>query len=308
MPHRSILRPTKKEELPLLQQWAIREGWNPGKDALNFYYNAYPDAFYVLTVDGKPVGSSTIMRYAKDFAFLGLLIVSPEERNKGYGLDIWNFTRELLKDCKVTQFYGVMNRVHLYKQFGIEPIDQNLSYVVNEEKIAEIHKQIETSLPFCELSKPTKNDIPAIANYECTFFRIPSPRTKFITSYHQANSNNMVVAKDSNTGKVMGFGAIQPRAAENTYAVRPLYADNYSIARVMFRRLLKEVPPLPTTKVALDVPASNANLGKFISDFWLDREKGNKNCDTAVMSDDKSGTIGVVESDKVYSRISLEFG
>jgi [ribosomal protein S18]-alanine N-acetyltransferase len=306
-PH-TTFRHTLKDELPLIEKWAIREKWNPGKEALNYYFNAYPEAFYVLTVNNKPVGSTTIMRYAKDYAFLGLLLVQPEERGKGYCLDIWNFTRELLKDCKVTQFYGVMNRIHLYKQFNIEPIDQNLSYVVNESKLAEIHRQSEKPVTICNLSEPKKNDIPAIANYECSFFCISSPRTKFIKAYHQVNSHNTVLATDTKSGKVLGYGAVQPRITENTYAIRPLYADNYPIAQLLLRQLLKKVPPDPTTKVALDIPASNPHLGKLISDFWLDREKGNKNYDTAVMSNDKTGKVGIVESDKVYSRSSLEFG
>jgi len=58
----------------------------------------------------------------------------------------------------------------------------------------------------------------------------------------------------------------------------------------------------------MDVPASNSNLGRLISDFWLDRGKGNRKCDTAVMSDDASGNVGIIKSDSVYSRSSLEFG
>src|SRR5690606_7279998 len=45
--------------------------------------------FLVGEVDGQPVASISVVRYGGDFGFLGLYIVRPDFRGRGYGLRIW---------------------------------------------------------------------------------------------------------------------------------------------------------------------------------------------------------------------------
>jgi hypothetical protein len=303
---RSALRNADEKEIPMLEKWAVGEGWNPGKISFRAAYNAYPESFYILTDEkNNPVGSTTITRYTKHFAFLGLLIVKPEERKKGYGLDIWEETRKILKGSEI-QFYGVMHRVPLYAQFGILPVDYNLSFVINKNILTQIKQEQGYSVksPKYRFSMPKIQDIQSMARYEQQFF-VTKHRAKFIESYYTLNANNMILATNF-YGKVTGYGAIEPRFKENTFVIRSLCADDYETAREILRQLLLKVPN--SAEVSMDIPSSNPHLGKLIKYFWLEREKGDKNCDTALMHSSGCHEIGVVPSSKRFTPGTLEHG
>ena len=91
-----IIRAMQQHEISLAIDWAAAEGWNPGLRDAECFYVADPKGFLLGELDGKPVGCISAIRYEEEFGFLGLYIVQPEYRGKGYGLKLWNAAMEYL--------------------------------------------------------------------------------------------------------------------------------------------------------------------------------------------------------------------
>ena len=76
--------------------WAQREGWNPGAADARCFRAADPDGFLVGTIDDRLVATISAVRYP-GLGFVGLYIVDPEYRGRGYGLRIWTAAMERLE-------------------------------------------------------------------------------------------------------------------------------------------------------------------------------------------------------------------
>ena len=70
-------------------EWAADEGWNPGLDDLAAFHAADPQGFLLGRLDGEPVTSISVVRYGRDFGFLGFYIAKPGLRGEGYGWQTW---------------------------------------------------------------------------------------------------------------------------------------------------------------------------------------------------------------------------
>ena len=70
-------------------EWAAREGWNPGQHDAETMFKADPGGFWLGQLADRPVASLSAVQWNDDFAFIGLYIVVPEERGKGYGWQLW---------------------------------------------------------------------------------------------------------------------------------------------------------------------------------------------------------------------------
>jgi GNAT superfamily N-acetyltransferase len=84
------VRPMRPGELELVLEWARQEGWNPGLDDSLPFHDADPSGFFVGALGEVPVGSISVVKYGDAFAFLGLYMVHPDFRGKGYGKAIWD--------------------------------------------------------------------------------------------------------------------------------------------------------------------------------------------------------------------------
>ena len=78
-------------ELELALGWAASEGWNPGLNDAEAFYQADPEGFFVAVNEkDEPIASISVVNHTSEFAFLGLYIVKPEFRGRGTGFALWN--------------------------------------------------------------------------------------------------------------------------------------------------------------------------------------------------------------------------
>ena len=77
-------------DLDLVIGWAASEGWNPGLHDAACFRTVDPDGFIVGELDGEPIASISAVNYDARFSFLGLYIVRPDLRGRGYGRRTWN--------------------------------------------------------------------------------------------------------------------------------------------------------------------------------------------------------------------------
>ena len=84
------IRPMRLAGLETALGWARAEGWDPGYDDAAAFHAADPGGFLMGWIGTVAVACISVVKYGEDFAFLGLYIVRPEHRSKGYGKAIWD--------------------------------------------------------------------------------------------------------------------------------------------------------------------------------------------------------------------------
>lgn len=78
-----------RPELDIAIDWAAAEGWNPGINDADAFWRADPHGFLGGSVEGEVVATGSAVSYGPALTFLGLFIVPPEKRGKGYGRTMW---------------------------------------------------------------------------------------------------------------------------------------------------------------------------------------------------------------------------
>lgn len=219
---------------------ARNEGWNPGLCDADCFYQADPDGFFVGLLDGKPVACISAVAYDDTFGFIGLYIVVPEQRGKGYGIQIWNEAMRYLGSRNIG-LDGVVAQQENYKKSGFTLACRNVRYE---------GKSVATDNSFSDIVPLAEADIDAVLHYDTTLF--PAPRPVFLRRWlEQPDSRTFVAQRD---GAVAGYGTI--RRCGTGCKIGPLFADDNVAAERLFLALNNAVPA--GTTFYLDTPGVNA--------------------------------------------------
>ena len=119
------VRRMTEADLALALEWAAAEGWNPGLHDARSFYAADPQGFLLAELDGAPAGSVSAVRYGADFGFLGLYIVRPEFRGRGFGLKLWRAALDHLGD-RIVGLDGVVAQQGNYRRSGFALAFRNI--------------------------------------------------------------------------------------------------------------------------------------------------------------------------------------
>ncbi len=60
------IRRMTRDELDVLVEWAAREGWNPGLDDAEVFWDTDPDGFVAAEIGGELVGGGSVVALAPD--------------------------------------------------------------------------------------------------------------------------------------------------------------------------------------------------------------------------------------------------
>lgn len=236
---RYTIQTMRREELDIAIEWAANEGWNPGLQDADCYYQADPNGFFIGLLDGEPIASISAIKYDDTFGFLGFYIVKPEFRGQGYGLQIWNAALNYLKGVNIA-LDGVVAQQENYKRSGFTLAYRNVRYegVGGGEMPQNVEMTNLSTLPFDTLNA-----------YDQPFFL--ADRARFTQAWiSRPGTHALGVMKD----KILtGYGVIRP--CRNGYKIGPLFADSPEIAEALFLALKSKA----TSKdpIFLDVPEVN---------------------------------------------------
>ena len=122
-----LIRTMKREEVAMAVDWAAQEGWNPGLHDAACYISTDPNGFFIGLLDDVPVATISAIRYGASFGFLGLYIVKPEYRGKGYGLRLWEAGLKYLEGRNIG-LDGVVAQQDNYQKSGFKPAYRNVRY------------------------------------------------------------------------------------------------------------------------------------------------------------------------------------
>jgi GNAT superfamily N-acetyltransferase len=121
------IRVATREEVDMIVDWAAREGWNPGLRDAECFYAADPDGFFVGELDGRIITAISSVSYGPSFAFMGFYICEPEFRGGGYGFQLANYGRDMLK-ARTIGLDGVVEQQDNYAHWGFTLAHNNYRY------------------------------------------------------------------------------------------------------------------------------------------------------------------------------------
>ncbi|MFH1727190.1 MAG: GNAT family N-acetyltransferase [Pseudomonadota bacterium] len=235
------IRQMTRNELDQVVQWASKEGWNPGLADAEIFWNTDPGGFVVAELDGKMVGSGSIISYNGDYGFMGFFIMQPEYRNKGLGTELWCARKELLLarlKNPLIGMDGVFNMQPFYIKGGFE-------FYTREIRFEYVGQKKEKANYITELKNISFDDI---FLYDSNCF--PASREKFLNMWiNQKNSICLGAIKDN---KLCGYSVM--RKCYSGYKIGPLFADDAKIAEDLFVALSSNAMG---AVVQLDIPENN---------------------------------------------------
>ncbi|RFB90973.1 GNAT family N-acetyltransferase [Rhizobium leguminosarum bv. trifolii] len=233
------VRSMRPGELELVLEWARQEGWNPGLDDSLAFLEADPSGFFVGAIGEVPVGSISVVKYGESFAFLGLYIVHPDFRGKGYGKAIWETGISSAGD-RTIGLDGVAAQQDNYRKAGFEPAYSTIRY-----------GGVATTLPVSALAAHPVMDsrLEGLQRFDSAIF--PQPRDGFLAAWCTARKGrrSAVVRK---SGKIRGYGTI--RRCYEGYKIGPLFANDADSAAALLAEL---IPEAKGAGLFIDVPAEN---------------------------------------------------
>ena len=288
-------------QLAIARQWAVQEGWNPGKHEAKPFLAADPKGYWMANLLGRPIACLAGVRYQKIdqpyFAWLGSYIVRSEYRGQGYGKCLWDHTREQLSDYKTIGLHAVLKQVETYQKDGFEvPHDQALNTRwVHQTKPKRFYHQ-QSDIEVLSL-KDVFNEKPHlcmnhILEYDTRIFS--TNRANFLKSWLNMPRTKVFFAFDGND--IIGYGALS--ATEEGYTIAPLFAKNAEVAEALYLKLLKTVPE--NSAVFVDTTALNSTAESVLRQIGF--QEVFQTCSMYTTGSD----IPSLKHDEIFAMTSLE--
>jgi GNAT superfamily N-acetyltransferase len=239
------IRPMSRSDLDMALGWARDEGWNPGLDDAEPFYTQDPRGFLMGWLDDEPIGCISVVKYGRDFSFLGLYIVRPQYRGKGYGKGIWDAGIASASD-RTIGLDGVVAQQDNYRKSGFVLAHRSARWsgVIDRAGVGDP-----------KVRSVVSADLPSIEAFDRRCF--PASRTPFLSAWLDSGARHSMCYVD-NDG-VRGFGTI--RRSVDGYKIGPLFAESPQVAEPLFYTLAARASSSP---VVIDVPATNEGAVEMV--------------------------------------------
>ncbi len=233
------IRTMTRAEVELAVRWARGEGWNPGLDDAEHFFAADAQGFLVGTLEGRPVGCVSAVRYGQHYGFVGLYIVEAMHRGQGYGVPLFNAALKQLAG-RTIGLDGVVAQQDNYRKRGFELAHRNVRYQGSGG--------VEPP-PDIALVALSEIDFERVVAYDELHFG--ALRRAFLAGWIlPAQGAALGVLRG---GRLSGYGVI--RKCWDGYKVGPLFADDPALADALFCGLARGIAT--SEKIYLDVPEVN---------------------------------------------------
>jgi GNAT superfamily N-acetyltransferase len=233
------IRPMSRADLEAALGWARDEGWNPGLDDVGPFFAQDPSGFLMGWLGTVRVGCISVVKYGADFAFLGLYIVHPAHRGKGYGKAIWD-AGIASATGRTIGLDGVPAQQDNYRKSGF-------AYAYGSARWGGTLRGLVTTRSY--VRPVTPDDIFAIEDFDRLHF--PAPRAKFLRAWLAPSSTRQTEGYFED-GRLRGYGTV--RRCVTGWKIGPLFAETPDIAQSLLATL---VTPAGTDPIFIDVPAPN---------------------------------------------------
>jgi len=216
----AIIRQMSQPEQQQLLDWAALEGWNPGTNDAELFWDLDPDGFMAIEVENELVGGGAVIRHNSMFGFMGLFIVDKQFRAQKLGSRLWVARKERLQSRLASGatigLDGVDEMVPFYERGGFQQFTRHRRFEFISTDTA--------PNPDAGLTELANIDFSDIEGLDEGCF--PGNRHDFLRSWiEQDNAIGLgLVEKD----RLLGYGLMRP--CLSGWKVGPLIADEAEIA------------------------------------------------------------------------------
>ena len=240
------IRPMSRAEVDELVAWAAAEGWNPGLQDAELFWQNDPEAFVAADHQGEMIGGGAITSYAGEFGFMGFFIIRPEFRGRGLGNRLWQARRERLlarlRPGASIGLDGVFAMQAYYARGGFVLAHRDLRYQAEGKAPEASAGAGETLVLLAEVA------FEAVEAYDRRCF--PAPRSGFVRAWiHQPEALALGCLREN---RLAGYGVV--RRCGLGCKIGPLFADDRQAAEALYGGLAHFAQPGPWF---LDVPENN---------------------------------------------------
>lgn len=238
------IRPLERHELFQVVDWAREEGWNPGLNDAEIFWQTDPDGYLGVELDGQIVAAGSVVSYGRDFGFMGLFIVQPDLRGKGIGTKLWFHRRDALlarlKPGALIGMDGVFDMQAWYGQGGFVFSHRNL-------RMQGIGRKSDSAQDCVQLDELAFEEV---EDYDRRCFGFN--RGEFLRLWIKPQSGCALgVVRD---GCLVGYGVV--RECVEGFKIGPLFAESADVASLLFSAL---GDCAAGSNLVLDVPEINSD-------------------------------------------------
>ncbi len=249
-------------------------------DADVFYY-VDPSGYFAGFVTGRRVACISSVAYDDKFGFIGLYIVKPRYRGRGFGLKVWEKALEYQGGRNIA-LDGVVARRADYEKYGFRFAYRHLRFAGKQARLVKPSKNI-IDLQDIEMSK--------ILEYYSQMF--PARRDRFIRRWVRQKKGRALGYLSGS--RLAGYGVV--RQCTTGFKVGPLFADDREIAEELLSGLAKHAG---NGDIFVDVPEPNQQA--------LDLVKGNGMKQVFETVRMYSKEVPRPPIDRIYGVTTLELG
>ena len=257
----SLIRPMSYQELVRQVQWAEQEGWEPGVNDADQFWQLDPEGFLAIEQDGQFLGGGAIIRHSEQFGFMGLFIVDAEHRGKGLGTRLWFARRDQLLarlgPGATIGLDGVYAMVPFYEQGGFTQSTPQRRYRLEPSSAISAKSEKVVDLGSVAFEK--------IAQFDLHGF--PVPRERFLSSW--ITQPTAISYGHVDEGELTGFGVM--RHCSSGWRIGPLFANDVHTAETLLMAFRTHQADKP---IFIDIPDANPATAELTEKHGLEETFG----------------------------------
>jgi len=255
MPPPFSIRPLEAGDIAQVTEWARAEGFCPGEGDVAIYRQTDRQGLWVGWLEDAPIGCIAGVRYSQSYGFVGLFLVKPEHRGRGYGVQLWRHALEHLHDVRCVGLEAAPDRINDYASWGFRPASPTTRWQLSGRDIPGAGPQAG------QLSLVDASTLPeaVVQSYDAS--REDSPRPHFLRDWLRHPAGRVLALVDGQ-GRCHGFGRIRPCLLRqgSGWRIGPLLADDADLAQQLLRGLIERHQGM----VLLDAPGANPAAGALM--------------------------------------------
>lgn len=245
----AIIKPLSTPDLKTLLQWTTTEGWTPGTYDIQAYYQGNPEGLLGIYLEDELIGSSMVYRHNPWFAFFGLYIVRPENREQGFGIEMTRH-RLQLAGYRNIGLDGVLDRIDTYQNVGFRRAYLNQRFAFSVSNIDEP----------VGLHDASKLSLSSLLDFERKHKLFPGDRKLFLQ--HWLGHPKFISRAVIENGEIQGYMVLRP--CEGKMRVGPFLATSEATAHKL---LLCALHHSKGQEIYIDMPETNPHISHIIDEF-----------------------------------------